>query len=222
MKDEVWLPAKDLTLHESWVPDLRPGEMELRVGEPVTRTIVLRAKGLLGPQLPEVSLGESSQLKIYPDQPKIDTQYEGAVSVGIREQKLALVPTAEGAMHLPEVRVPWWDVDHHKRRVAILPPRNLTILPEFGKSSSPGFQNPQPQTSSDSESGGSIISTKEGSIPQEIAHPSSTPNPWLWQSVAGVLLFAWVHNGGWLALRTEKGLKTYEPPRKFFQLRITI
>ena len=215
MKDEVWLPAKDLTLNESWVPDLRQGEMELRVGEPVTRTIVLRAKGVLGPQIPEVSLAEPSRLKIYPDQPKIDTEYEGAVSVGIREQKLALVPTAEGAMRLPEVRVPWWDVDQHKRRVAVLPARDLTILPEFGKSSSPGFQIPQPPTPSDSESDGSINSIKEGSIPQETALPSSTPHPLLWQGVAGVFLLGWLMTGvGWLYER-RKGPRPKNHQEKF-------
>ncbi len=51
-----WLPAEQITLHDSW-EDNPP---QLKVGEPVTRTITIEARGLAASQIPALSLATAS------------------------------------------------------------------------------------------------------------------------------------------------------------------
>lgn len=121
----TWLPAKSLTLEESWSED--PGE--LQVGASVTRTIQLRAEGLQGAQLPPIDTPRIDGLKFYPDQPSIsDAEAPGGL-LGTRTDSTAIVATAPGTLVLPAVQVPWWDTDTGTLRVASLPARTLTIAP---------------------------------------------------------------------------------------------
>jgi len=70
---QYWLPAKELTLKESW-----PQAKEFKVGESVTRTITIESKGLLSVQLPELQLEETNQFKVYPDQPQSRSRGDGS------------------------------------------------------------------------------------------------------------------------------------------------
>lgn len=119
----AWLPAENLTATESWSPD----PPTFRVGEPVTRTLTLKARGLTGAQLPELPLPSSADLKLYPDRSATDTQANTGVVVGQREQKIAFVPTRPGTFQLPEIRIPWWDTQADAPREAIVPAREITV-----------------------------------------------------------------------------------------------
>lgn len=119
----AWLPAESLTVTESWSTD----PPTFRVGEPVTRTLTLKARGLTGAQLPELPLPSSADLKLYPDRSATDTQANTGVVVGQREQKIALVPTRPGTFQLPEIRIPWWDTQADAPREAIIPAREITV-----------------------------------------------------------------------------------------------
>ncbi len=119
----AWLPAESLTVTESWSTD----PPTFRVGEPVTRTLTLKAHGLTGAQLPELPLPSSADLKLYPDRSATDTQANTGVVVGQREQKIALVPTRPGTFQLPEIRIPWWDTQADAPREAIVPAREITV-----------------------------------------------------------------------------------------------
>ena len=118
-----WLPAREFSLTETWSSDLS----KLRVGEPVTRTITIQAKGLTGEQLPEIPQAENGRVKVYPDQPSITTAFDGSWAVGKREQKLAFVPTQPGNVVLPEIRIRWWNLDTRKPEEAVLLARTLSI-----------------------------------------------------------------------------------------------
>ena len=124
MRGKAWLPARELSLTETWSTD----SLEVEVGEPITRTITIHAKGITGEQLPELPFSENAQVKIYPDQPNITTTFDGSWAVGTREQKLALVPPPPGDLSIPEIRLRWWNLDTHQPEEAVLPARLLTIL----------------------------------------------------------------------------------------------
>ncbi len=130
MNSDTWLPAREFSLTETWSID----SLEVQVGEPVTRTITMQAKGLTGEQLPELSIADNAQLKVYPEQPTITTAFDGSWAVGSREQKLALVPTHPGHLTIPEIRVQWWNLERQRMEEAVLPARDLTVL---GSVSSP-------------------------------------------------------------------------------------
>lgn len=120
-----WIPAAGFEITEVW-PD---GEPRFVQGEPVTRTLVVKARGLLAAQLPEIRLPEIDALKVYPDQATTRTHADDGWAVAQREQKFALVPTRSGSLTLPEIRVPWWDTEADARREFVIPARQVQVLP---------------------------------------------------------------------------------------------
>ncbi|HEY7776643.1 MAG TPA: BatD family protein, partial [Kineobactrum sp.] len=119
----TWLPARNLSLEESWstTPD------QLQAGESVTRTITLRGEGLQGAQLPPVEFTQVGGLKYYPDQPLVEDREDDAGLVGVRQDSAALVATGAGSLTLPELRIPWWDTQADTLRYAVLPARQISI-----------------------------------------------------------------------------------------------
>ncbi len=120
-----WLPAQGVTLSESW----QPQQLELRVGDPITRSITLRADGVTGEQLPELELGQVDGFKVYPDRAKATTQDLQQTVQGEMSRSTAFVPVRPGQFTLPSVRLYWWDTRTDQERVAELPPRSVEVLP---------------------------------------------------------------------------------------------
>lgn len=123
-----WLPSPELTLNEVWPEDGQP----VRVGEPVTRTLRLEARGLSASQLPELALPTLANANVYPEQPVSETGQDGPWLVGRREQSVAIVPTQEGDMTLPEVRLSWWNTERDVEETAVIPARTVTVQPAAG------------------------------------------------------------------------------------------
>ncbi len=119
----AWLPAGKVSLQDSIT------EGPLREGEPLTRVMRLTAEGLSSGQLPEIPLPESRDMKAYPDRPVLSDQFNDNGLVGIREQRIAYIPTTSGQLVLPEVRIPWWNTEEDRLEYALLPERVLQILP---------------------------------------------------------------------------------------------
>lgn len=121
----TWLPARDLRIEERWSvpPDA------LRVGESATRTLHITGEGLQGAQLPPVLFPAVEGLKFYPDQPVIEDRETESGLQGFREDSAALVPTREGLLTLPEIRIPWWDTERQILRYAVVPAREIKALP---------------------------------------------------------------------------------------------
>jgi hypothetical protein len=66
-----WLSAEQLVLKEEWSGD----NQEMKVGEPLTRTLRILANGATVGQLPELNVGQTDdKLKTYPDQPVLQEQ----------------------------------------------------------------------------------------------------------------------------------------------------
>lgn len=119
----AWLPAGNVSLQDSIT------EGPLREGEPLTRVMRLMAEGLSSGQLPEIPLPESRDMKAYPDRPVLSDQVNANGLVGIREQRIAYIPTTSGQLVLPQVRIPWWNTEEDRLEYALLPERVLQILP---------------------------------------------------------------------------------------------
>jgi len=120
-----WLPAQNLEITEN----ITEQTDQLEIGQPLTRTITITAKGLNSSQLPELLLPELNNAKSYRDQKSQKNQVGKIGITGISQQKFALVPTAEGTLQLPEIKIPWWDVIENKQRFAILAARTMTVAP---------------------------------------------------------------------------------------------
>ena len=122
-----WLPASEVTLEEG--RGARDANGEARVGEPLTRTVRLRASGVLDAQLPDLTTPDVDGLAIYADDPRraSDIGPDGIEST--LTLSLAVIPERPGTFELPPVTLDWFDVDAGRVRTASLPARTLTVLP---------------------------------------------------------------------------------------------
>ena len=123
-----WFPAGEVSLNERW-PDDPP---RFVVGVAVTRTLRVEALGATGEQVPPIAVSPVDGIRHYPDKPVIETTPSGDALLGVREQRIAMVPLRPGTFTLPAVEVSWWDTAAERARVARLPARPIHIEPAAG------------------------------------------------------------------------------------------
>ncbi len=111
--DAPWLPARALSLAEAWSPEPN----NARVGDSLTRSLMLKVEGLSSAQLPPLPATAVNGLRRYPDQPQLGNQANERGLIGSREEREALVPNRIGRIELPAVEVVWWNTkeDHLER-----------------------------------------------------------------------------------------------------------
>lgn len=121
--DAPWLPARSLNLSEVWSP--QPDTA--RVGDSLTRSLLLKAEGLSSAQLPPLPATQVSGLRRYPDQPQLSNQTGENGLIGSREEREALVANREGLLVLPAVEVLWWNTRTDQLERSSLPARDLQV-----------------------------------------------------------------------------------------------
>lgn len=180
---DTWLPATSLYLSEKWATD----PDNLMVGDSITRTLEIKALGLLGSALPPMGLEKVRGLKIYPDSPTVESQQHESGAQSIRQESIALVAVSPNEVTLPEIRIPWWDTLNDVERVAVIPAHtfNITVNPEIEalvqipQVTSEPVNRPNP----------------DQSIP-EPARTNTTvieaPNNQLWYTIIVLILLAWI------------------------------
>ncbi len=123
---QQWLPAREVKLIEEW-----PAGVDLTqavtAGEPLTWTLTLIADGLTAAQLPTLTPSMPDGVKAYPDQAKQLNDKKQETLIGVRQEKIALIPTQAGEYRLPAIEVPWWNSKSGQREVARLPARTLRV-----------------------------------------------------------------------------------------------
>ncbi|MEL6868196.1 MAG: BatD family protein [Pseudomonadota bacterium] len=105
MAGSTWLPAKALTLDSQ----VRPDDGVLDAGAPANVRLIVAATGLMGNQLPELTLNETPDLRVYPDQPDVS---ERALQTGMqsrREQSFAVIAGKGGVFDLQPPTLPWFN-----------------------------------------------------------------------------------------------------------------
>ena len=120
---DQWMPSSQLTISQKWSNNLE----QLQVGEPVTRTITISAKGLTGAQILPLSLEPSSDFKVYPDQAQISESVDASGATGVRQESFALVPNRQGEIVLPEISLRWWDTVNQRMQTATLDAMRLEV-----------------------------------------------------------------------------------------------
>ncbi|MDH5544534.1 MAG: BatD family protein [Gammaproteobacteria bacterium] len=180
----AWLPSRKLDLTETWSEKLD----QLKPGEPVTRTIRIEAVGLTGAQLPEINIVEHPAYKQYPDQARVENLDGGDSLIGLREQKIAIVPNQDGLITLPEIKLEWWNTQKNKKEVALIPARQLKV------------QAPQvkPSGADNSKSGGELPAIQprlSAAKQQTLPIAGGVSEIWVWVSLInliGWLTTAWL------------------------------
>lgn len=119
-----WQPAREFVLSQQV-----SSSDTLRVGEPVTRTVLVDAVGLEENMIVEPQWPELAGARVYPDQPQGITRDDGRWVLGHKEFRYAVVPEQEGELVLPELTLDWWDTVNNVQRTARLPAHTLQVKP---------------------------------------------------------------------------------------------
>jgi len=134
---QQWLPAREVRLIEEW-PEGVDLTKAVTAGEPLTWTLTLMADGLTAAQLPTITPMMPDGIKAYPDQPRQINDKKQETLIGVRQEKIALIPTRAGEFQLPAIDIPWWNSQTGKREVVSLPVRKLNVVaPQVAETSEP-------------------------------------------------------------------------------------
>lgn len=140
-----WLPSPQISISDRWSKPYS----EWQVGEPVTRSITINAQGLSGSQLPSIALPVVEGLKYYPDQSEHQDHSDSLGIQGVYQQSLAIVPTQSGRITVPEMRIPWWNIETNRLEYAILPAQSVDVAPTANAQSTKSSQEMGQQASSE-------------------------------------------------------------------------
>ncbi len=148
-RKKTWLPAKSLSLSESWSPK----EAEISLGEAVTRTITVRAQDVSEDILPRLVMPQEQGVKVYEGEEKSSFEIQNGQYVAILEKSFVFMPTKTGKIRLPDVRITWFNTEKEKAQEAVLPAKTLLVVQKEGtketnlslseKGGSAGTSNPQ-------------------------------------------------------------------------------
>lgn len=177
-----WLPAASLELLEQWA-QANPKFVQ---GEPLTRTVSIKAEGLSAAQLPVLPDKAIDGFKQYPDQPLLENIRNDNGLSGYRVEKIAFIPTRSGQITLPAIEIPWWNIATKKREVARIPQRVVEVIPA---ANTPAQTPPAIATSPTP----TVVTPV---VPAPAPEPSAMPQTvseqrWMWLAVVALL--------GWLA-----------------------
>ncbi|WP_455207842.1 BatD family protein [Kaarinaea lacus] len=179
-----WLPARSLTLSEEWSNTVN----EVKVGDPITRTLTLTASGLMSAQLPVLGNTDAATgIKQYADQPVLDNAIKDSGFIGKRQEKIAYIPTQPGAMQLPAIEVTWWNTNKDQLETVTLPARTIKVVGVAGQESQPSGQSAQADpTSVGQDNVGDVAAIPD--THGEIAGLSSQ----VWFGISVALLALWL------------------------------
>jgi hypothetical protein len=190
-----WLPAKNLQVVESGLAQ----QMPIIAGKPLTRRIMVLADGLTESQLPSIEQKLPSGIKLYEERPQLkETPARTGISSS-RQIGMTLIATEPGRYDLPGIEIPWWNTETDSQETARLPAVTIDVLPN--PNSTPGIQQPQPQSAREIAGQDTATETIAGSD-QTTASPDDEGSHWLvWLFGIAWLatLFAW-----WYTRRSDR------------------
>lgn len=161
-----WLSAEQLELKEEWSGDVR----KMKVGEPLTRTLIIQAKGATVGQLPELNTAKAEDwVKMYPDQPVLKEQKNPEGLIAFRQEKIALIPSKAGTYTLPAIEIPWFNTQKGTMEISTIPGKTITATAVAG---------PEPAVQSSA-----MDSAKPGNNPAPFIIHTEKANLWLWVSL---------------------------------------
>lgn len=197
---DTWLPARNLELNESGLPQ----NQTLTAGQNLTRTLTLQADGLPSETLPPFPGQMPDGVRAYPEKAERATTPGSEGLAAQLTQTTALVPVQPGQLVLPEIRIPWWDTESDTQRVAVIPARTLTIEAIPGQIETLPADSPgQAEAAAEDENRGTESTTARGS------------DPGFWPLATLALLGVWLVTlaAWWVSRRKSRPQSVAETPR---------
>lgn len=100
-----WLPASKVEMSA----EFEESSPRFKVGEPITRTIHLKAYGVSDNQLPELKFSNVEGIKQYPEKPISETSIQNGQIVALMQVNNVYIPSQSGEVVLPEIKVNWFN-----------------------------------------------------------------------------------------------------------------
>ncbi|HZH42806.1 MAG TPA: BatD family protein, partial [Lysobacter sp.] len=100
---QPWLPLRDLQLR------YRAAPQQAHVGEAATLEVELTADGAGASQLPALEL-PAIGAQVFPEPAQTDERQQQGQPRTVVTRRFALVPARTGTVHVPAMRIGWWDV----------------------------------------------------------------------------------------------------------------
>jgi hypothetical protein len=169
--DAVWFPARDVSLSEDW--SRAPGS--LPAGEPITRHITVTALGQLSTQIPVIDPAVADTVKIYPDKPELRDVAEAAGIRAMRKDQYAMIGISPGRVQLPELELPWWNIDAGEWQLASLPGTSIEILPSANAAVPPP-----------------VVTEEEEPVPELLPSGTLVVQSSFWRRVSEALAGLWI------------------------------
>lgn len=185
----TWLPATEVKLEERWPED----PPQFKVGDAVTRTLLLTAQGLTAVQLPELSKAIPDGFKSYPDQAELNDQQQATGITGTRTEKIALIASRPGHYTLPEIKLHWWNTQTDKQEVTRIPARKIVVLAAEGSKKS----NVSDTTVNKSVSTNDAAKTSSSTV-------NAITATGYWPLISLFLAIGWLGTLGFIAYRISK------------------
>ncbi len=118
-----WLPSTAVSLRTRWA-DKRP---VFKVGEAVTREIMLSASGVAENRLPVLEIAENDAWKQYPENPVTASSVKNGEVVSTAVTRVVYIPQRGGEQVLPEIKLRWYNVKTHHIENAIIPAEKMSV-----------------------------------------------------------------------------------------------
>lgn len=115
----------DFTISSSLSP------LTIKAGESATLTITVRGIGNVN-RIQDISMPAIENLKIYSDEPVLETEQSDRGIEGIKVMKWAIVPEREGRYNIPPVSVSYFNTEKEMYDVIKSRPYQLSVLPGTG------------------------------------------------------------------------------------------
>ncbi len=191
---KIWLPAENLQIESEIIEDTQ----SITTGEAITRRIIIRAKGLLGSQLPATTVLSSNRIKSYPDKEKLSNQLVNGQVVGIRQDTIAIIPLKSGPFTLPEIKIDWWNTQTNQQETT-----RLAAQTYIAQKANANAVDAIPEAKSPTKTApASMVEKKQSVVPhsepqttktvEKIVYKEVSFNKNLWFWISAALLVLWL------------------------------
>jgi len=172
--NQAWFSANSLNIQSKWSADIT----NLKVGQPVTRTITIVAQGQTASAIPPISeLTNIDGLKSYKDQPQLETGKTSQGFVASRVESEAIVASKAGEFILPPLSIQWWSNDSESWQTATLEAETLMVAGAAAPINNTQSQIPLPE----------LTNPNTVSPGLQQGHTGQTKSALAWQILSGAL-----------------------------------
>lgn len=123
-----WLPAHHLQVEQSW----EPTSDTIKIGDPITRKIQLKAVGTSPDAIPDLVGDYPDTVNVYPDKVQTDQNEDNGEQTTLASQSMTLLPQQPGKLSLPARTIQWWDVDKDEPATVTLPGYSVDVTDANG------------------------------------------------------------------------------------------